>query len=156
MVNNFGRCIDADISHDENLLDLLIKIVINIGIAAENRINSSYNAVSGLRQTVDKTFEKAYFLLRHTVRLPLSFLSYFFRIVSYSFLFVQFSLNQIDRNKGRNTLLLHRDAVQTVCRRHRTAPVGDDDELGIFCQLVQILRKTRYVGIVERRLDLVK
>ena len=32
-----------------------------------------------------------------------------------------------NRNKGRNTLLLHRDAVQTVCRRHRTAPVGDDD-----------------------------
>lgn len=94
--------------------------------------------------------------LSQLMSLPLSFLSYFFRIVSYSFLFVQFSLDQIDRNKGRNTLLLHRDAVQTVCRRHRTAPVGDDDELGIFCQLMQILRKTRYVGIVERRLDLVK
>ena len=60
MVNNFGRCIDADISHDENLLDLLIEIVINVGIAAENRINSSHNAVSGLCQTIDKTFDRVF------------------------------------------------------------------------------------------------
>ena len=135
----------------------LTKIVINIGITAENRINSSYNAVSGLRQTVDKTFEK-YLSLLPPYRSPPFIFSIL--LLSYCILFVSYLSSspsiQSAETRVETPFSCIVMPVQTVCRRHRTAPVGDDDELEYFCQLMQILCKTRYVGIVERRLDLVK
>ena len=56
---------------------------------------------------------------------------------------------------ARNALFFHRDAVQSVRRLHRSAPVRYDDELRLVVT-VQILRVTDDIDVVKRRLDLVE
>ena len=75
---------------------------------------------------------------------------------SFHTLIVQVLINEVDTDQGRYTLLLHGDTVQSVHLFHRTTSVGNDDELGVLCQLMSILCKTAYVGIIQRRLDLVQ
>ena len=75
---------------------------------------------------------------------------------SFLLLFVEIALDQIHGYQGGYTLFLHGNTIQTVCRRHRAAPVRNHNELRALRQLMQILCKTSDVGIVERRLDLVE
>lgn len=48
-----ARRIDPDITHDQNLFQLFIKIFINTGKTTENTVKSGYDVVSGLCQSTD-------------------------------------------------------------------------------------------------------
>ena len=118
--NNCGSRIDADITHDKNLFDLVIKIIVNIRKSAENSVHAGHNVISGLCQTLCQTSEKTFSLLCHNIFL----------------LFIQIIFNQIDRYQSGYTLLLHGDTIQPVCRIHRTTSVGDNNKLRIFGKLM--------------------
>lgn len=68
----------------------------------------------------------------------------------------QIVFDQVYGDKRGHAFLLHRDSVEPVSREHRASSVGGDDKLGMFCQFVQIFRIAVDVGIVKRRLDLIK
>ena len=64
-----GRGIDPQISHDKDLLDLIIKIIIDAGKSAENRINSRHDVVSGLGQSLNQPFKKAFLFFHISLHL---------------------------------------------------------------------------------------
>ena len=57
--------VDADIPHNEDLLQLLIEIIIDCGKAAEHGIDSPDDIVPGLRQALLQSGKKALFSLCH-------------------------------------------------------------------------------------------
>ena len=63
MLNDLLRCMDTDISHNQNLLDLLIEIIIDTGESTEYIIDTFYNVVSRLGQALYESAKKSLFLL---------------------------------------------------------------------------------------------
>ena len=118
MINNGIRRIDSNISHDENLFNLLIEIFIYTGKSTKDRIKTRDNVVSRLCQSFYKTFKKTWFSLCHIS----------------SLLFVQFMFYQIYRNKSGHTFFLHRNTIKTVCRIHRASSMGNYNKLCVFRQ----------------------
>ena len=59
--------VDADVAHNQDLLDFLIEIVVNRGIPAENTVNTGRDVRSGLGKAGDQPAEKTFFLLRHFI-----------------------------------------------------------------------------------------
>ena len=55
---------------------------------------------------------------------------------SFLLLFVEIALDQIHGYQGGYTLFLHGNTIQTVCRRHRAAPVRDHNELRALRKLM--------------------
>ena len=71
MFQNGGGCIDADVSHDQDLFQLFIKIIINTGKTAENGIKSGNDIVSRFGKSAYQTFKKSFFFFCHTASSPL-------------------------------------------------------------------------------------
>ena len=69
---------------------------------------------------------------------------------------IQIIFNQIDRYQSRYALFLHGDTIKPVRRHHGPSSVGNDNKLGMGRQFMEISGKTVYVGIIQRRLDLVQ
>ena len=65
VLNDSFRCIDTDITHNENLFDLFIEIVINIGKSIEYRINAGNNIIPRLAQSGNQTAPEAFFFFAH-------------------------------------------------------------------------------------------
>ena len=57
--------VDSDITHNQDLFDFLIKILVNRGISAENTVDTGRDIRPGLGKTGHQPAEKAFFLLRH-------------------------------------------------------------------------------------------
>ena len=62
--------IDADVSHNQNLLDLLIEIIVNAGKSTENGIYAGYDIISRLAEALDQTSPEAFLFLAHNVLIP--------------------------------------------------------------------------------------
>ena len=69
---------------------------------------------------------------------------------------IKFLINQAHAHQRGHTLFLHGDSVQPVRLFHRSPSVGDDDELGVLRQLVQITGEPAHVAVIQSRLNLVQ
>ena len=125
--NDFRCRLHTDITHNQNLFQFLIEILINRRKAVEHRIYSPDNCFSCLGQTFLQSGEKAFLLLAHTQSFPSH---------KTKFLVRQLLINQVNANQSRNTLLLHGDTVKSVNLFHGTSSVCNNNKLGIFCQLM--------------------
>ena len=63
MLQNGGGCVNADISHDQDLFQFFIKIIINTGKTAENGIKAGNDIVSRFGKSAYQTFKKPFFFL---------------------------------------------------------------------------------------------
>ena len=55
-----------------------------------------------------------------------------------------------------DALLLHGDAVEDIGGFHRAAAVGDDDELGLVAEGMEVAGEALDVAVVQRGVDLVE
>ena len=65
VLNDSFRCIDTDITHNENFFDLFIEIIINIRKSIEYRINTGNDIISRLAQSGNQTAPEAFFFFAH-------------------------------------------------------------------------------------------
>ena len=72
IIQNRLGSLNAQITHNQNFFQFLVKFIINFRKTVKYRINSGYNIISCLGQSFDKPAEKT-FLFSH-----ISFLSYRF------------------------------------------------------------------------------
>ena len=62
---NRSSGINTNISHDQDFLQFLIEILVNTGKATENIVKAGNDIISGLGQSADQSFEKAFLLFCH-------------------------------------------------------------------------------------------
>src|SRR5215212_1407741 len=63
---------------------------------------------------------------------------------------------QPHRNELRDAQFLHRDAVESIGRLHRTAVMRHNDELAALRELAQHLAEAADVGLIQRRVHLIE
>ena len=72
VLQNGGGCVNADVSHDQDLFQFFVKIIVNAGKAAENGIKTGNDIISRFGKAAYQTFKKSFFFFCHTDSSPLS------------------------------------------------------------------------------------